>query len=161
MDGNELARGIRQKADEFKNTCSGVDEATASRAPEGRWSPKEIVSHLIGSKEGGMLPMFKAFLEQDTPALDLQGGNAHFTADRARMSLNELLAEFEKQYANLADFIAGLSPEQLERKAHIPALKESPMGEYPSLGVFVGALAEYHITFHTDHMKEILEALGK
>ena len=161
MDGNELAKGIRQKADEFKNAYSGVDEATASRAPEGRWSPKEVVSHLIGSREGGMLLMFKAFVEQDTPTLDLQGGNAHFTADRAGMSLSELLAEFEKRYADLADFIAGLSPEQLERKAHIPALKESPMGEYPSLGVFVGALAEYHLKFHIDHVKEILEALRK
>ena len=108
-----------------------------------------------------MLLMFKAFVEQDTPTLDLQGGNAHFTADRAGMSLSELLAEFEKRYADLADFIAGLSPEQLERKAHIPALKESPMGEYPSLGVFVGALAEYHLKFHIDHVKEILEALRK
>jgi hypothetical protein len=49
-----------------------------------------------------------------------------------------------------------VSPEQLGRKAHIPALKESPMGEYPTLGAFVGSLAEYHIAFHIDHMKEVL-----
>jgi hypothetical protein len=161
MDGRELAGSIRRKADEFKKACEGIDEATASRAPEGRWSPKEIVSHLIGPDGGGMIPMFKAFLEQDTPKLDLEAGNAHFTGDRAQMSFKDLIGRFEKEYSALAAFVAGLSPAQLDRKAYIPELKESPMGEYPSLGTFVAGLVDYHIGFHVDHMREILEALGK
>jgi len=52
MNGNELARVVRLKADEFKKACEGITEETASRAPEGRWSPKEIISHLVGSGAG-------------------------------------------------------------------------------------------------------------
>jgi hypothetical protein len=161
MDGKELAQSIRRRADEFKRACEGVDEATASRAPEGRWSPKEIVSHLIGPETGGMIPMLKAFLEQDTPQLDLESGNAHFTATRATMSFSDLIGQFQKAYSALADFVAGLTPAQLDRKARIPDLKGSPLGEYPALGAFLNGIIDYHIGFHIDHMREILQALGK
>ncbi len=40
LTGKELAEGIRQRVDELKKVCRGVDESTASRAPEGQWSPK-------------------------------------------------------------------------------------------------------------------------
>ena len=52
MNGAQLSEAIRQKAGEFRRLCDGIDEATASRAPSGRWSPKEIVSHLSGPKAG-------------------------------------------------------------------------------------------------------------
>ena len=46
--GVQLAQNIRQRTEELKKVCEGLDESTASRAPEGRWSPKEILSHLWG-----------------------------------------------------------------------------------------------------------------
>ncbi|MBI5674808.1 MAG: hypothetical protein HZC48_03115 [Nitrospirae bacterium] len=46
--GHQLAQNIRRNIEGLKKTCEGVDEVTASRAPEGRWPPKEILSHLIG-----------------------------------------------------------------------------------------------------------------
>jgi hypothetical protein len=161
MDGKVLAQSIRDKVNEFKKLCGGVDEAMASRAPEGRWTPKEIVSHMLGQEGVGMTAEFKAFLDQDTPLIDLEAENAHFTSDRAAMTFSQLLAQFDREYAGLANFVAGLSPEQLDRKAHVPALKESPMGEYPTLGAFVGGISDYHIGFHIDHMREILQALRK
>ena len=160
MDGNELAQGIRNKVDEFKRLCGGVDEATASRAPEGRWSPKEIVSHLLGPEGVGILPGFRVFVEQDTPRLDLEPGNSYFSGKRAEMSFSQLLARFDREYQGLADFVAGLSPEQLNRKAHVPAFKESPMGEYLTLETFTNVVAAGHTGFHIDHMREILQGLG-
>jgi hypothetical protein len=159
-DGTRIAGEIRRKVDEFRRLCEGIDNETASRAPEGRWSPKQIVSHLLGGEGAGLRPVLNAFLDQDTPRLDLEPGNDHFTEDRARMSFGELLKAFEAQYGNLADFVARLPSEQLSRKAHMPALKDSPLGEYPTLGVFVSGLAGYHIAYHRDHMAEILTALG-
>jgi hypothetical protein len=46
------------------------------------------------------------------------------------------------------------------RKAHIPLLKEIPLGEYPSLAGWIKALTEYHTGFHINHMKEILQGIG-
>ena len=140
--------------------CEGLDEDTASRAPEGRWSPKEIVSHLLGAKGVDLVSVYQSFLDADTPKLDMHPGNPFFSGERARMTFAELLARFGREYAGIADFAARLSPDQLNRKAHIPALKESPLGEYPTLGAFIEGVAAHHLTFHVDHMREIREALG-
>jgi hypothetical protein len=159
-EGIQLSHAVREKAVEFRNLWEGLDEETASRAPEGRWSPREIISHLCGAEGAGMLPVLKLFLERDTPEINLDPGNPHLTEKRARMSVPQLLAEFDGNYERVAGFISGLTAEQLGRKAHVPGLKESPMGEYPTLAAFIRGIAEGHLSFHIDHMREILQALG-
>jgi DinB superfamily len=156
----QLSQVIRQKVDEMKKLCAGLDEKTASRAPSGRWSPKQILSHICGPDGVGLIPAIKTILEQDTPRLDLDPGNPFFTERRSKMTVAELLKEFEGEYDRLAGLVAGLSDGQLARKAHVPALKETPMGEHLTLAVWVSALAERHIGFHIDHMREILQELA-
>jgi hypothetical protein len=156
----QLSKVVRQKMEEMKRLCEGLDEKTASRAPSGRWSPKQILSHLCGPDGVGPIPAIQAILQQDTPRFDLQPGDPFFTERRSRMTLVDLLKEFEGEYIRMADLVAGLSDEQLARKAHVPAFKETPMGEYPTLAVWVTALAERHIGFHIDHMREILQEIG-
>ena len=158
-EAERLANIIREKAREFRSLCEGVDEATASSAPADRWSPKEIVSHLIGPEWFGMMPTFRAFLEHDTPFLDLETENSFFSEKRASMTFDELLAQFELEYRWIADFVANLSEEQLNRKAHIPMLKESPLGEYPTLAGWCEAIGSYHLGMHIDHLREILQLL--
>lgn len=154
--GNQLAQDIRQKIQELKLACQGVDENLASRAPKDRWSPKQILSHLSGPEGMGHLPFLRAFLDRDIPTLDLDIGNPYFTENRACMSFGELVAECEKDYERVANLAAGLSDEQLGRKAHIPDLKDSPLGEYPTLEGMISGLGEYHVQFHIDHLREIL-----
>ena len=160
MDGTQVAQIVRQKADEFKKACVGISEETASRAPEGRWSPKEIVSHVSGPEGIGLLPALRAFLKDDTPTLELHPGDPFFSEKRAKTTFTDLLKAFEKEYQAMADFVAGLSEEQLNRKAHMPELKESPLGEYPTLGNFVQGITGHHLDFHKDHMREIVSLLN-
>jgi hypothetical protein len=94
--GNQLAQSIGQKIAELKKVCEGLDEGTASRAPAGRWSPKEILSHLWGPEGSGHLPILQACLDQETPRIDLVVENPFFSEQRAGMTFNQLFAEVEK-----------------------------------------------------------------
>jgi hypothetical protein len=133
QNGKEIADGIRTKAAEFRRSCEGLKEENSSRAPEGRWSPRQIISHLCGPEGTGHLPTLKAFIDKDTPEIDITPENPYWSEKRARMSLSELLAEFDREYAGIAAFVAGLSDGQPAGKAHIPMLKNSELGEYPTL----------------------------
>ncbi len=159
-NGKEIAQAVLAKMDEFRHACEGLDDESSSRAPEGRWSPKQIISHLCGPEGTGHLAGLKAFLEKDTPQLDIVPENPYWTEGRSRMTLSELLAQFTREYTDIAAFVEGLSGEQLSRKARIPMLKGSALGEYPTLAQWVLGLSDYHIGFHVDHMREILGARG-
>jgi hypothetical protein len=159
-EGARLSIVIRQKVEEMKVLCKGVDEESASRAPAGRWSPKEILSHLCGPEGVGFFPTIQTILEKNTPRLDIEAENPFFTENRNRMTMKELLSEFEREYSRIADVVEGLSEKQLGRKAHIPLLKDTPIGEYPTLAMWVQAIGGYHLGSHIDHMKEILQAIG-
>ncbi len=156
-----LVKLVNHKIGALKNVCKGIDEGTASRAPKGRWSPKQIISHLCGPDGAGHLTYLRAFIEKDIPRLDIEAENPYFTGKRAGMTMAQLLSELDKEYTGIAEFIAGLTDEQLARKANIPLVKDTPMGEYPTLAMWIEAIADYHVGFHTDHMREILKDLGK
>jgi hypothetical protein len=158
--GEQLAEVIRQKVADLKQACEGVDESLAGRVPTGGWSPKMILSHLCGPEGQGHLALLKAFVESDTPRVDLHIGNPFFTDNRAGMRFAELVSECESNWRRVADFASGLTDEQLARKAFIPELKESPLGDYPTLDGMLFGLADFHIPDHTDQLRRSLEALA-
>lgn len=159
-EGMELAEIIRRNVSEMRKLCEGLSEEVASRAPSGRWSAKQIISHLSGPDGIGFMPVIRTILEQDTPKIDIVAEEPFFGDRRSRMTMKELLAEFEKEYEGIAQVMAGAPEEQLARKAHIPLFKDTPLGEYPTLATFIGALGEWHMEFHLNHLKDILQALG-
>lgn len=161
--GKQLAQDIRRRVEELKEVCEGVDEGTACRAPVGRWSPKEILSHLLGPEEAPPLLSLQAFLDEDTPRLDIEAENSFLSEERFRTSFARLLAAVEGEYDRISRFTEDLTREQLDRTARIPMLKDTPFGEYPTLETWIGLQGgrdESHLAFHINHMREILRDLG-
>ncbi len=159
-EGDKLVLMIEAKLGELQELCEGLDDKTAARAPEGRWSVKQILSHVLGPEGKGMMATLRPFLEKDVPLINIEAENTYYTGARAQMPLGQLLTEVELEYVRIALFVARLSKEQLNRKAHIPLLKDSPIGEYPTLAAWVEGIVGYHLDFHINHMKEILQALA-
>lgn len=157
--GAQLAEGIRAALAEFKAVCAGVDEDVAGRAPAGRWSPKEILSHLAGP-DGAGLELFESFLNADTPHIDMVPERTYFTDARRAMSFARLLALVERKYEGVAAYAEGLGGEQLSRKAHIPLFKETPLTEYPTLAALIGGLGQGHVRMHADHLRQVLAELA-
>jgi hypothetical protein len=158
-NGKELAQEVIDKKVEFRKICEALDEESASWSTEGRWSPKQIISHLCGPEGFGYLPSLEAFLEKDIPQIGIETANPYWTGKRSRMSLDDLLAEFNREYSRIAAYIEGLSEEQLSTRAHIPMLRDSSFREFPTLAQWVLWLAHNHIGFHINQMREILENL--
>ena len=82
--GNQLAQSIHQRIEELKKICQAVDESTASRSPDGRWSPKEVLSHLWGPEADGHLPILQRFLDRDTPRIDIVTEDPFFSKKRSQ-----------------------------------------------------------------------------
>ncbi|MHB8108526.1 MAG: maleylpyruvate isomerase [Syntrophorhabdaceae bacterium] len=157
--GQQLADMLSARIDDFVNACEDIDESMATRAPKERWSPKQIVSHILGPEGPGITHDLKKFIDQDMPSIELEAENPFFFERRARMNFSELLTQFENDYGEIVIFVRPLTPEQLDRKARVPLLRDTDLGEYPTLEDMVAGLLNYHLKFHTDHMREIVEAL--
>jgi len=161
IEGARLAQTIHVKTAEMIRLCEGLGNEMASRSPSGRWSPKQIISHISGPDGIGFMPAIRRILEQDTPRIDIVAEDPFFTERRAKMTMKEVIAEFAQEYEKIAVFLEHASEEQLARKVHIPLFRETPLGEYLTLSKFIGAICGWHLEFHTNHMKEVLQALGK
>lgn len=158
--GTHLAGIIRSALAELKTACAEVDEATASRAPAGRWSPKEILSHLIGSAEGCHVALFRRFTEADVPRIDIVPEQTHLTPERGALSFAQLVQLAEREYEGVAAYALTLDEEQFARTAHIPLFKESPLTEYPTLAAMVGGMGQYHVRMHIEHLRQVLAELA-
>jgi hypothetical protein len=159
-EGDKLVVLFETKLGDLQDLCEGLHEKEASRAPTGRWSPKEILSHMLGPDGNKIMASVEMFIDKDVPLIEIETGNSYFTKERQEMSWKQLLTEVEQQYVQIAMYVSKLGPEQLSRKAHIPMLKDTPIGEYPTLTQWVEALAG-HLENHVNHMKEVLGELAK
>lgn len=135
-------------------TGSVSEEAAATPAAEGEWCVKEVLSHLAGSEAKSVYEGIKAFLDEDTPEYDLRPGESYYES-RADASIADLRSSVISQYRELASLLGTLTDEQLQRTAHMPAFKETPLGEYPNLGLWASGIVNYHLPSHIEQLQAI------
>ena len=154
VTGPSLQQQLDQKVQEIKQVASGLSEQQAAKAPaEGEWSAKQVLSHLCGDDDALSMYEFKRFLDEDTPALGIIPGR--YGDNRKDAPVSELVSKIDSDYAKIGSFLAGLDDEQLNRKAHIPFLKETPLGEYPTLGQWAIGVIQFHLNDHVQQLKNL------
>ena len=156
VSATSLQAQMEQKVREIKDALSGISDEQASRRPApGEWCVKEVLSHLSGSETASFRDGMNIFLDEDTPEMDLTPGDSYYSPQREKLSFSELLSKVNDQYSGIGEFLAGLSEEQLARKAHIAFLKETPLGEYPTLAQWASAIMNFHLNEHINQLRNL------
>ncbi len=155
-----LQEGLRAKMDQLQSGLQGISETDASRRPAAsEWSVKELLSHLSGENED-FVRWARQIVETGTPEIPVVPGQTNLPPQRQSMPATELLANVRRQYDELGDFVAGLSEDQLNRKAHVALLKDTPLGEYPTLAQWTQAIIDFHLTGHIAGLPAMRKQLG-
>lgn len=155
VTAQSLESQLAQKVSEIKGIVVGVAPESAARKPAAdEWCVNEVLSHLIGEELGEWKARVSRFVDEDTPMIDITPGVSHFEG-RSGKPTDELMAEVESAYGEFGSYLAGLSEEQLNRAAHIPLFKETPLGEYPTLSQFVSAMIGYHLNDHVGQLRNL------
>ncbi len=158
VSGPTLQQQVQGKVDEIKQALTGVSEEQALKKPgTDEWCVKEILSHLTGEENAVMMYQLNRILDEETPTLTLTPGVSAYDSERENAPISQLLSNVESQYADLGKFFAGLNDEQLGRKAHIPFLKESPLGEYPTLGQWAMGIINFHLADHVQQIRTLAQ----
>ena len=155
VSGPSLKQQLDQKVQEVKQAVSGLSEEEASKKRrEEEWSVKEVLSHLSGDGSSDAVSLLDRVIKEDTPQIDIHPGQSYYEG-RESLPLTELTSRVESTYGGMGAFLSGLSEEQLNRKAQVPLLKETPIGEYPTLGQLAGALINFHLNDHVQQLRNI------
>jgi DinB superfamily len=155
VSGPSLKQQLDQKVQEIKQAVSGLsDEEASKKRGQEEWSVKEVLSHLSGDGSSDAASLLDRVIKEDTPQIDIHPGQSYYEG-RESMPLPELTSRVESTYSEMGAFLAGLNDEQLNRKAQVPLLKETPIGEYPTLGQLAGALINFHLNDHVQQLKNL------
>jgi hypothetical protein len=146
----------RQLEDKVQQIEDAVEHAGKAPAP-GEWSAREVLTHLAGAEAQTFYEGCQKFVAEDTPRLDITPGDAYMSDSRKEATIDELLAAVVGQYRELSKWVGSLSEADLARTAQLPAFKDTPLGEYPSLGLWIGGIINFHLP---DHIQQ-LQALRK
>ena len=154
--GEALSQQLSAKVKEVTDAVSELSEEEAGRPKaEGEWCAKQVLSHLCGEDDALSMYEFKRFLDEETPPLGIVPGR--HAEVRKDASVQELVSKIESDYAQISSFLAGLNDDQLGRKAHVPFLKETPLGDYPTLGQWAGAVINFHLADHINQLRALRE----
>jgi hypothetical protein len=149
---------FEEKASRIEASIEGVsDEKAAKRPSEGEWSMRDVLCHLSGDASGGFHDDLHRFLNEEVPEFGLTPGELYWTPEREKQSLSELGKSTAAQYRKIGEFVATLTPQQLDRVGRIGFLKEFRGSDEIKLGEWITVISELHLNQHLDQ----LEALRK
>jgi len=122
---------IATRLDELAVSQQRVIDAMRSKAdrpaPKGEWSALEVAGHLAASERECFEPRIKAIASGSHPHFDFYSNEGR---DFSRVPIESSLAEWKATRMRIIDFVARLTPGQLEHKGRHDAYGEITIGRY-------------------------------
>lgn len=152
---SDLKAQFNAKTDEIEKLVADLNEEAASKSPaDGEWCIREVLTHLSGDADQTFHDGLKRFVQEETPDLGLTPGQSYLNG-RENVPINDLAKDVVAQYRQIADWAGTLTDEQLGRTARIPFLKETPLGETPTLQIWLGAMLNFHLPQHIEQLQKL------
>ena len=107
------------------------DAALRWRATPEDWCIKEVIGHLIETDRDAFMGRIKTMIASEHPTLggmDIHG----LVAERhdSERAVSELIDELAFQRVEIADFVAGLTPEDLACAGHYPRMGDLTVADF-------------------------------
>ena len=158
-----------------------ASDGTTQPLPPGRWKAKgetvvlerepaaaEVVAQIFTwyVEHGlGTAAISHRLNQQGVPAPESlrRSGAVFWTKGTIRAILNNPLYRGtviygKARYSEIGRFVGGLTDEQLSRKANIPLLKETPLGENVTLAQWTGAIINFHLNDHINQLRHLSQS---
>jgi hypothetical protein len=153
--GSTFVDALNSKVQEFEAALAGVTEEEAGQPLDGDWTIRHVLSHLLDFEGPGLAARLRRFIDEDTPALDVNVDDPAYTPARQEMSYAQLLDAVREQYADFATFLEGCTEEQFSRRARLPEyFKASPLTDTPTLAQWSMGLIQFHLAAHIAQIRE-------
>lgn len=162
-----LIISLERARDSLLTAIEGLDESSAATgAPVlGDWTLKDVIAHVVSWGDELRLEI-REILTDPTPHYayvissdrDYDEWNQRQVATRKASSLQEILAELERDYQETLNLIRRLAPEELPKRGVVPWRFEQlppPKDVTPENSMSVAGLVEIHIQHVEEHAEEI------
>lgn len=123
------------------------------------WSPRDIITHLMGTLERNTYRALQAIIADDVPPVPFEGGNPYRSPETRAMTLAQLLDRLETLEERLEELVSSVSDEQLARKARMVRPDGTFVREISFLETAHRAFTA-HWPEHTKQLYAIREELG-
>jgi hypothetical protein len=157
-------RELRTKSDAARDRLGrrlqGMEAHLERTHADGQWTVREVLCHLLGEPGTDVVALLECFSAAEPPLVEITPGLVTVTEERRRMSLGELLAALDAQRGAVLEYLDGLAPADLGRKARIPLFAPILGTDEVTLPIFVGAMFGMHWDAHADQIGQIRQAVG-
>jgi hypothetical protein len=157
---NELRKKSEAARDRIGRQLDGM-AAHLDRAPApGEWSARQVLCHLLLEPGFDAVALLRCFAPRDLPLLEIVPGQVTVTAERARMTLPELIGGLDAQHQDVFAYLETLDEAGLGGKARIPLFEPLIGTDEITLPIFVEVMFDRHWHAHADQLAQIRRAAG-
>lgn len=133
-----------------RSLLAALPDDVATRHADGRWSPRDVVAHMLAVEPRALVERVHLMVAEDDPVIaGVDEDEALVSSGLLARPLPWLLDEFDRARAEHLRWLRALTPAQLARS-----------GRHEQLGVITVANVLHHIAFHDlNHLRQIASML--